>query len=137
MPETNQRRQYPTHPTSAALARAQVREFLEGWGIAIKGNDDAENALLVVSELATNAVLHGSAGALFSVMVDLYEDALTISVRDSAQQAPLKRASKGEDQNGRGLFIVAALARDWGWRTEVIGKTVWAELDVKVPTCSA
>lgn len=137
MPVQNQRRQYPTQPASVALARAQVREFLEGWGVTEEDNEHAQNAILIVSELAANAVLHSSAESFFFVGVGLGGDSLTISVRDDSPQAPLKRTAKDEDQDGRGLFLVSMLARDWGWRTEAAGKTVWAELEIKVPTCSA
>ncbi|NEB04498.1 ATP-binding protein [Streptomyces sp. SID13726] len=137
MPVQNQRRQYPTQPASVALARTQVREFLEGWEIKEKDSEEAQNAILVVSELTTNAVLHGNAGGQFSVLVALDGDALTISVRDSGQAAPLKRAPQEGETNGRGLFLVDMIARDWGWRTEVVGKTVWAELPIKVPSCAA
>lgn len=138
MPEQSTRRQYPTQPASVALARTQVQEFLEGWGITVDDNEDAASAILVVSELATNAVLYGNAERPFSVKVELYgEDVVCISVRDSAQQAPLRKAPTEDQPGGRGLFMVSTLARNWGWRTEVIGKTVWAELKVKVPTCSA
>lgn len=135
MPEHNERRQYPTCPASVALARAQVCEFLERWGIT-RDNEDAQDALLVVSELASNAVLHGNADAHFSVRLDLFGDTFCIAVRDSANEPPLKRCVEDDEPNGRGLFLVSALAREWGWRTEVIGKTVWAELRMKVPTCS-
>jgi len=137
MPEQSTRRQYPTHPASVALARAQVRELLGGLGVTEDASEDAAAAILVVSELASNAVMHGDEGHPFFVSVDLYGDVICISVRDSARQAPLKRAPQEGDTNGRGLCLVSAYSRDWGWRTEVVGKTVWAELGIKVPTCSA
>ncbi|MEU9654852.1 ATP-binding protein [Streptomyces chartreusis] len=135
MPEQSTRRQYPTHPASVPLARAQVRELLGAWGVT-DASEDAAAAILVASELASNAVVHGDEGRPFSVSVELYGDVVCVSVRDSARQAPVKQAAQDDDTNGRGLFLVSNYARDWGWRTEVVGKTVWAEINVKVPTCS-
>ncbi|MGP4083147.1 ATP-binding protein [Streptomyces sp. KR55] len=137
MPAHSTRRQYPTHPASVPLARAQVRELLEGQGLKEGESEDAAIAILVVSELASNAVLHGDEERPFSVSAALYGDVICISVRDSARQAPLKGTAQEGDTNGRGLFLVHAYSRDWGWRPEVVGKTVWAEINVKVPTCSA
>lgn len=134
MPEHNTRRQYPTAPESVAQARTQVREFLRRWDITEDGNEDAENVILVVSELVTNAVRHSR--GLFTLSVDLYGDVCHVAVKDSAEHSPAKTIASASAETGRGVFLVDALASDWGWRAEPVGKTTWAEIRIKVPSCT-
>lgn len=133
MPEPTTRRQYPTRPTSVAQARTQVRTFLDEWGVP-DDNEDAESLILVVSELVTNAVRHSR--GMFAVSVALYGDICHVAVKDSAEQPPAKTLAAMGAETGRGLFLVDALASDWGWNAETVGKTTWAELRIKVPSCT-
>jgi anti-sigma regulatory factor (Ser/Thr protein kinase) len=86
--------------------------------------------LLVVSELATNAVMH--ACTRFSVGLNLSGGVARIEVVDGAPDLPSERSLALSTSNGRGLLIVATLADEWGvdWHQDT--KTVWAELSVTV-----
>lgn len=134
MPETSSRRQYPTCAASVAQVRAQVREFLQEWGISEEVSEDAQHVILVASELATNAVRHTR--GIFTLSVEFNGDIIHVSVRDTSERPPAKLFAGDEAENGRGLFLVNALSSSWGWRTAIVGKTTWAELTIKVPECT-
>ncbi|MFE4669441.1 ATP-binding protein [Streptomyces sp. NPDC056716] len=130
MPEQSTRRQYPTRPESVAQVRAQVRELLASRGIDPHGNESAQNAVLVASELAGNAVCHASSSGSYSVTLELHGSILAISVRDTETATPPQwpTISDADATTGRGMFLVDALARDWGCAHKGAGKVVWAEL---------
>lgn len=111
-------------PTVAAVtaARRFVSATLEQWGLDLVTPD----ALLVVSEMATNAVLH--AESPFRVFVHHSPGVLHLSVRD-AQRGWFEQGSPtAAEVNGRGVSIVEALATRWGCDAVADGKVVWAEL---------
>ncbi|MFD4572326.1 ATP-binding protein [Streptomyces sp. NPDC058417] len=120
----------PRHPASVGLARRRVREHLAAWG---HGADDraAGDAVLVVSELATNAVRHGPPQEReFEVAVTALGDgACLIEVSDGGRDTPRPRPVTDADEHGRGLHLVQHLATTWGVRHRGHhGKTVWALL---------
>ena len=103
-------------------ARGFVLGMLGPW----RGEQLAADTALVVTELATNAVVH--AGSAFSVSLTLSGGAIRISVGDTLPLGP-----RGADQEltaapGHGLGVVAAMATRWGVETVPGGKAVWAEL---------
>jgi anti-sigma regulatory factor (Ser/Thr protein kinase) len=85
-----------------------------------------DDAQLLVSELATNAVLH--ARSAFSVVARAEESGIRVSVRDASPVTPKLRDLSATAPSGRGLHLVAALSADWGVEVTADGKTVWAEL---------
>jgi anti-sigma regulatory factor (Ser/Thr protein kinase) len=87
------------------------------------------DARLVVSEMASNAVLH--AGTPFSVSVRYTGSAVRISVRDWSPTRPVVRSGGPASLSGRGLRLVAAIAEAWGVDAGADGKTVWAELPLR------
>jgi MEDS: MEthanogen/methylotroph, DcmR Sensory domain/Histidine kinase-like ATPase domain len=93
------------------------------------GRVDGENVQLVVSELATNAVIH--AGTPFSISVSATDSVLRISVQDWSSTRPIMGDGSPAARSGRGLRIVAAVSRDWGVEFGLDGKTVWAELPLR------
>jgi anti-sigma regulatory factor (Ser/Thr protein kinase) len=97
---------------------------------AIPGQSDQlrEAAILMVSELATNAIVHAATG--FEVSIDLSADSLTIGVTDLGGGEPELRSPPASDAHGRGLLIVQELADEWGMfdSQEHPGKTVWCTL---------
>lgn len=90
------------------------------------GRVSADDVQLVVSELATNAVIH--AGTPFSVSVSSNESVMRIEVSDWSVRRPIVRDGSPTAISGRGLRLVAAVAGDWGVEPGPDGKTVWAEL---------
>ena len=85
-----------------------------------------EDAELIASELATNAVKH--ARSAFRVSLSRSDEAITISVRDASFSPPEQLTRAGHFVGGHGMQLVAGLARAWGTRLEPDGKTVWAQL---------
>jgi hypothetical protein len=69
--------------------------------------------------------------ASVSLVVSRFADVVRIDVHDSSPlPVPPARDHDADDENGRGLTVVAALAVRWGWRPEPFGKVVWCELAV-------
>lgn len=114
---------FPADLHGPGAARRLVGEALRHWGHHRALVDDAE---LVLSELATNAVIH--ARTPFSVMVRSQDSGLRVSVRDSSPVRPTLRDAAPMAATGRGLRLVTAIAKDWGAELTTDGKTVWAEL---------
>ncbi len=79
-----------------------------------------------MSELATNDVVH--ARSSFTVTLAFRPAGLRISVRDMSGVLPTRRQASGADRSGRGLGLVASIARGWGAKPLRDGKVVWAEL---------
>ena len=110
-------------PGSAALARRFTAETLGGWGAP----ELAETAVLLVSELVTNAVLHARSAS--QLVVRMVDTGIRVELRDDSRIAPSPRAYSLEAGTGRGLLLVEALAARWGSTPEAMGKSVWFELD--------
>jgi hypothetical protein len=113
----------------AAHGRAFAEHTLFSWGLAARP-DELEDALLVVSELVTNACSHGR-GAILLELRWLPPATLRVEVFDGNAQLPTPRMRRLLGRTGgRGMYIVAALSERWGvtCRRTVPGKSVWAEL---------
>lgn len=110
-------------PASPGLARSFVVDQLTEWGC----HHLLEVAALLVSELVTNVVLHAATPARLSVALTP-PGVLRIEVSDGAADRPLRPRLPGTSTEGRGLALVAALARRWGADRHDSGKTVWLEL---------
>ena len=100
-----------------------MTDTLVGWGY---GGSFMEDAQLVVTELASNAVVH--ARSPFSVAARAEPFGVRISVHDASPVTPTVREHDPLALSGRGLRLVAAIAADWGVDTTPDGKVVWAEL---------
>lgn len=115
------------------LARDFTRQALHAWGWLPAATADqraaAEDVLLVVSELVTNACLHAEGPEELWVASDRKVLRIEVSDRGAGQPAPRTPHRAGRP-GGHGMFIVQRLCLDWGVvRTPgVTGKTVWAEL---------
>ncbi|WP_425582406.1 ATP-binding protein [Streptomyces synnematoformans] len=114
-------------------ARDFARRALEDWGWlpAVTGEQRAaaEDVLLVVSELVTNACLHG--GGPDELRLRAAGKVLRLEVSDSGAGTPEPRTPhRASRPGGHGMFIVQRLCLDWGVQREAdaAGKTVWAEL---------
>lgn len=111
---------------AAAAQIGQTRRFLA----RILGDlPTADDAVLCLSELATNATLHSHSrdGGHFTVRVELHCEYLRVAVRD--QGGPWTPEDEADDQHGRGLLIVSRLATNWGRTGQAAaGWTVWFEM---------
>lgn len=94
-----------------------------------------DDALLVASELVTNAVRAGSSSV--SVLVRLHRSELEIAVADDAPGEPEVQHAEPSESHGRGLFIVQLLAAQWGIDRTPAGKCVWAALLLPTPVALA
>jgi anti-sigma regulatory factor (Ser/Thr protein kinase) len=115
-------RRFDASRRSPRAARRFVADVLRSWG----RGDLIEAANFVVSELATNALLHARCG--YAVSVWRRADTVRIAVRDDSSEAPVRRRASADATGGRGLTIVARFARDWGHESFDDGKLVWADL---------
>ncbi|MFE2744326.1 ATP-binding protein [Streptomyces scopuliridis] len=117
---------------SVSLARRRASRLVTQWGHP----ELAWSTALVVSELATNALLHGSLrDRLFQVRTTLRPKTLRIEVSDPrGERLPSLRIAEDDECFGRGLHIVTQLADRWGTQPRSVGKTVYAELDVQTGT---
>ncbi|WP_432043396.1 SpoIIE family protein phosphatase [Streptomyces cadmiisoli] len=111
----------PADPEAAPIARAAARHQLSVWGV---DEETAFTTELIVSEFVSNAVRYGAPPLRLRL---LHDRVLTCEVSDAAASAPQVRHARTVDETGRGLFIIASLADQWGTRYQAIGKTVWAE----------
>ncbi|MFJ8935942.1 ATP-binding protein [Streptomyces sp. NPDC102365] len=119
---------YTPLPRSVTLARRRAHRLLTEWGHPELAADTA----LLVSELGSNAVLHGSLRErLFRVELTLTEQAVRIAVSDpKGELRPNLREATADDMFGRGLLIVGQVADRWGVHTLTVGKAVWCELGI-------
>jgi anti-sigma regulatory factor (Ser/Thr protein kinase) len=121
------RLELPARPTSPGEARRFVGAVLRDHGFAT--GEVVEAAVLLTSELVTNAVLY-SAGTI-NVDVDLDLTAVRVEVADTSADPPSPQETTPEATSGRGLHLVEAMARAWGIEQQRdAGKVVWFELDV-------
>lgn len=115
-------------PEAIAAFRRFVKGTLELWG----EDELVEDALLVTSEMATNAIRH--ARSAFHASVVRAGRTVRISIQDTGPGTASPRQAADDDLSGRGLVILDALAQRWGVEERVGGKAVWAELRSSTPT---
>ncbi|WP_330452929.1 MULTISPECIES: ATP-binding protein [unclassified Streptomyces] len=123
MIETAQRF-FGARPESVGQARKFASETLTEWGLAERVDD----IRLCVSELATNALVHGTVfDHGFLVRLDVEDDIVRLEVHDSRRRRPQPRQASSTDLSGRGLALVAELADEWGVHDRSpLGKIVWS-----------
>ena len=107
----------------------EARRFVARTLTPLLGREDVETAMLVTSELVTNAALH--AGTECEITLEGGPGALVIRVSDFDRRTQLRRQSFGDEMStGRGLRLLEVLCRKWGIDPDPRGKTVWCELRV-------
>lgn len=134
MSELSARFDLPLHTGSPGAARRAVAELLAAWGF--DDPDWTQDTVLVVSELVSNALLHG--GGCVGIDVQAHDGVVVIGIADGSAVIPRPRA--GDATGGRGLLLVEALTQQWGVENHHGGKRVWARLrrpNVQVPTAAA
>jgi anti-sigma regulatory factor (Ser/Thr protein kinase) len=108
----------------------EARRFVARTLTPLLGREDVETAMLVTSELVTNAALH--AGTECELELQGAPGALVIRVSDFDTQLDLRRHRFGAElTTGRGLRMLEVLCRRWGIEPWDRGKTVWCELPVR------
>ncbi|MFD6190524.1 ATP-binding protein [Streptomyces sp. NPDC060275] len=129
-PSSPRERLYRRERRSVPAARAFARETLADWGVRVRADD----VVLCVSELATNALLHGvppGRGFLLRLWLLPCGDGVRVEVHDSGDGVPaVPLESGGSDERGRGLLLVSELADKWGVTEREPGKVVWFECGV-------
>ncbi|MFF2326974.1 MULTISPECIES: ATP-binding protein [unclassified Streptomyces] len=124
MPLSQQRR-FPRRRTSVGASRDFVVNVLTEWQLTPLIDD----IRLCVSELATNALLHGvPPGREFAVCLRTAEDLVRLEVRDSGSGRPAVQHAEEDSCSGRGLFLAAELAAEFGVDHHLVGRTVWLAL---------
>jgi anti-sigma regulatory factor (Ser/Thr protein kinase) len=116
---------FPADRRSVAAARRFVRVTLTGPGHAPEA---VEDAVLIVSELASNVVEHARTEYEIGIAVD--GDRARIEVADGSAILPAVRDAAHDSERGRGLHLLETLARDWGIDQRSSGKAIWFELDL-------
>lgn len=125
-PPPPRERFYRRERQSVPAARAFACQTLGDWGM----RERAYDVVLCVSELVTNALVHGvPPGRGFLLRLLPYGDGVRVEVHDSGDGVPAVPQGEGPDpgEGGRGLLLVSELADKWGVGERDPGKIVWCE----------
>ncbi|MCE0766363.1 ATP-binding protein [Pseudonocardia kujensis] len=120
---------YGPAPDVPAGVRRRLGPVLEAWRVE---GETADDVLLVVTELVANVVDH--AGTPFEIALYREPGTLHVTVRDGCPEPPEPRGMDPNSSRGRGLLVVQAVCRDWGYEVhggsdaDPPGKTIRAEL---------
>src|SRR3954463_11783393 len=129
--------QPPPHPHgSFAAARVTLpavtdsvsaaRRFVRGALSDLDAAGACDDVVTLVSELATNAVIH--ARTPYTIVVSRDGDTVRVGVHDLSAVIPRRRAYGLDATTGRGLRLVASMSSDWGIEAQSGGKVVWFEV---------
>jgi anti-sigma regulatory factor (Ser/Thr protein kinase) len=130
-----------TRLSAVAVARDEVAAAISAWSVQV----DPDIAILLTSELVTNAVTHASASANGSaagrgmtreavLLVIAADDAgLRVDVHDGSGDLPVVSgyAAEADAETGRGLLLVTSLSAEWGFYRTPGGKAVYFTLEVQ------
>ena len=122
MRERRETARFNAEPGSVPQAREFTRRLLHDWG----ADHLFDEASLVVTELAANAVLH--AGSPYEVSLTLEDRVLRNEVADSDPATPEPQPFSAVAESGRGIVLVSAVSASWGIDARPDGKVTWAEL---------
>ncbi|MGW6964025.1 ATP-binding SpoIIE family protein phosphatase [Streptomyces zaomyceticus] len=114
-------------PERIAEAREQVRQLLHDWD----DEDQLDSAVLMVSEMVTNVLVHTDGDALLVAEVACGEKTrrLRVEVSDTSDELPHRRHPGEMASSGRGLVLMEMLADAWGVDPRGEGKAIWFELN--------
>ncbi|MBS2963178.1 ATP-binding protein [Actinocrinis puniceicyclus] len=115
----------PAHGASVSTARSRVAEQLHSWGV-----DESvyEDAVLIISELFTNALVHTDSSEI-TCRLQTTAHTVCLAITDQGCGPSGPRVREPDVESGRGLILVSALTELWGVNTEQgEGRTVWALL---------
>ncbi|CAL9306231.1 MULTISPECIES: SpoIIE family protein phosphatase [Streptomyces] len=113
-------------PERVAVSRQQLRELLHDWA----SPDQVDSAVLLLSELLTNVLVHTDSDALLVAEItgEVGDRRLRIEVTDAGDDLPHKRRPGELASSGRGLVLIELLAHTWGVDPRGEGKSIWFEL---------
>lgn len=112
----------PQEPSSPGRARRFVRETLTSW----RQEAVVDDALIVVSEMVTNAITHASSSC--RLRLSLRPAVVRVEVVDGGAGTPDVQPPSATEEHGRGLHLIAGLTTAWGLDDACDGKLVWADL---------
>jgi anti-sigma regulatory factor (Ser/Thr protein kinase) len=107
-------------PAAVREARSQVRAAVSSWDVPV----DPDIAVLLTSELMTNAVRHEPGGAV-TLVIARSCDQLRVEVHDTARAWPVLADARATSETGRGLLLVAKMSAGWGVCRTLTGKAVY------------
>ncbi len=110
-------------PAAAADARGHVRAAIRAWDVPV----DVDTAVLLTSELVTNALMHET-GRTITLTITCVCGQLRVDVQDSSRSAPIPVNAPVDAEAGRGLLLVSRLSTDWGFHRNSAGKAVYFTL---------
>ena len=113
-------------PAEVRLLRKAAAKQLNLWGVST-ATDEAE---LLVTELATNVFKHVGEGVSATLILERRGERLRLEVHDKSQAVPVSKSASCDEECGRGLHLLAALAVDWGTVLTAVGKAVWCEIAI-------
>ncbi|WP_432545006.1 ATP-binding SpoIIE family protein phosphatase [Kineococcus sp. SYSU DK002] len=114
----------PADPRSVRDARRATQRCCTRNGL---DDDTTETAVLLTSELVTNAIVHGRSDARLRVVVD--PGSVYVEVADDNDRVPVLQTHDDEALSGRGVSLLETAASRWGVAEAAIGKVVWFTLD--------
>ncbi|WP_037676515.1 ATP-binding protein [Streptomyces griseus] len=111
-------------PAEVRLLRRATVKQLDRWGMPVA----ADEAELLVTELATNVVKHVGEGASATLILEWSGERLRLEVHDKSRIVPSLKTASCDEECGRGLHLLSILAVDWGTVLTTVGKAVWCEI---------
>jgi anti-sigma regulatory factor (Ser/Thr protein kinase) len=112
-----------TGPAAASEARCQVRAAISAWDIPV----DPDVAILLTSELVTNAIRHEMTGIVM-LAITCSAGQLRVDVHDTSRSLPMLIDAPADAETGRGLMLVTTLSTEWGFYRTPAGKAVYFTL---------
>jgi hypothetical protein len=113
-------------PAAASEARSQVRGAIGDWKVPV----DPDIAVLLASDLVTNAILRGD-GETLTLAIRCSRGHLRIDVYDRSRPRPAGVAEPADTQAASGLVLVAVLSNEWGSFRTPVGKAMYFTLEVQ------
>jgi anti-sigma regulatory factor (Ser/Thr protein kinase) len=111
---------------AASVPRA--RHLITDAGCPRQDADARDRAALLISELVTNAIKHGTPPIQLEISCEDGGHALQVRVTDGSRRMPSLAHARPLDESGRGLELTAVLSDEWGVEATPPGKTVWFKL---------
>lgn len=127
MPQQLIVRRWTRHPRCVGLARTELQQALCRWGLGVI----EDSALLILSELVTNAVVHARVPRerQIETRFEREDKGVRIEVHDASDEQPILCPQTADSERGRGLTLVEAMADEWAVsKRNGPGKVVWAVL---------